>query len=173
LLDLQIEGMVQGGEATVFAYAGVILLSLVYCASGSKKLLKPHPAFGPGANYPLWFQSVSGAFEMISVVLMYYDRPLALLASCMFLGGVLFTQLLPNGPLAKSGPKALIPVVICGSATVYLLLNSSKNVPNQTFDGFNGLLGLTPNKFLFVGGTALGFLTGAILKASNAGTSPD
>ena len=157
-----------------WAWASVILLSLVYTASGAKKLLKPHPAFGPGANYPGWFQQTAGLFEVVSVGLFYFDRQAALLMSSVFLGGVYFTQTLPNGPLAKAGPKALIPVAICSSATLYLLFQDSRGVPSQALDGLKqSVLGADPNKLIYLGGLGFGFISGAVLRAMNAGTRPE
>jgi hypothetical protein len=127
-----------------------------------------------GATYPGWFKVVAGGFELVAVALMYIDRPLALLASSIFLGGVAQVQTLPNGPLAKSGVKALIPVSICSAATVYLLFNSSRGVPLKGFDGTaSAILGSTPSIFVFLGGVAAGFVAGVALKAMNAGTSPE
>lgn len=70
-----------------------------------------HPAFGSGPDnlYPAWFLPIAVATEMATVLALWRDPPLGYALACTFIGGVAYTQSLPNGPMAKVGLKALIP----------------------------------------------------------------
>ena len=140
------------------AYVGAPwMLGFIYSISAAKKIFSRHPLFGAGALYPQWFAPVAGVTEFATVGLLHFDRPLALLGSCVFLGGVLHTNAHPKGPVARHGALALLPAALCGGLTALLLL-----APGASTSAMAPQLGTLP-LWLYGGAVAVGFLTGTAL----------
>ena len=62
-----------------------------------------HFLMGPGKLYPGWLLPIALATELATLVLLWVDRPLGVLGSAAFLGGVCHANFSPGGPLALAG----------------------------------------------------------------------
>ena len=60
---------------------------------------KGHFLMGPGKLYPGWLLHAALVTELATLVLLWKDRPLGVLGSAAFLGGVCHANLSPGGPL--------------------------------------------------------------------------
>eukprot|EP01065_Artemidia_motanka_P000205 TRINITY_DN1007_c0_g1_i3.p2 TRINITY_DN1007_c0_g1~~TRINITY_DN1007_c0_g1_i3.p2 ORF type:complete len:158 (+),score=39.31 TRINITY_DN1007_c0_g1_i3:53-526(+) len=100
-------------------------LSVVITASATMKLVKgtDHEMFGPGKLFPGWFGPVAAVQEYLTVLLLWKDRPLGLVGLAGFVGGVLYTMSLEDGPARQKGPQTLAPVMLV-SALMLVVANS-------------------------------------------------
>lgn len=146
------------------------VLGLVFTASalGKVKALvtgSAHDLMGEGKPYPGFLLPVAVVHELVTVFAIYGDMPLALFLSCGFLGGVTHAQLLPNGPYAKAGPKALIPLLLAAGLTGWLLIrNHSARAPG-TPKYSASILGKMQQPWVYVTATFAGLSSGAVLHA--------
>ena len=81
---------------------------------------KGHFLMGPGKVYPGWLLPAALVTELATLVLLWVDRPLGVLGSAAFLGGVCHANFSPGGPLALVGPKALLPLIVAVGSTMAL-----------------------------------------------------
>eukprot|EP01065_Artemidia_motanka_P000204 TRINITY_DN1007_c0_g1_i2.p1 TRINITY_DN1007_c0_g1~~TRINITY_DN1007_c0_g1_i2.p1 ORF type:complete len:179 (+),score=60.33 TRINITY_DN1007_c0_g1_i2:61-537(+) len=103
----------------------VAVLSVMLTASATMKLVKgtDHEMFGPGKLFPGWFGPVAAVQEYLTVLLLWKDRPLGLVGLAGFVGGVLYTMSLEDGPARQKGPQTLAPVMLV-SALMLVVANS-------------------------------------------------
>lgn len=106
------------------------LHALVFAASAVRKAkdlqsAEGHFLMGVGKLYPGWMLPIAFAHESTILGLLYVDRPMAMVASAAFIGGICHAQSTPIGPWAKLGPKLLIPVAIVILTTVALALTAA------------------------------------------------
>ena len=81
---------------------------------------KGHFLMGPGKLYPGWLLPAALVTELATLVLLWVDRPLGVLGSAAFLGGVCHASFSPGGPLALVGPMALLPLIVTVGSTIAL-----------------------------------------------------
>ena len=101
-----------------------IISTAVFTLSAMRKvhdlLGNGHFLMGPGKLYPGWLLPIALATELATLVLLWVDRPLGVLGSAAFLGGVCHANFSPGGPLALAGRKALLPLILVAGSTMAL-----------------------------------------------------
>jgi hypothetical protein len=127
-----------------------------------------HPAFGPGKCYPSALLPGVVVLETATIALLLTgDVEAGLLGSAAMLGGVLYTQVLPVGPFAKMGAKALLPMLLAGGLHLRVALTASR-APFKS-----ALLGVAVPRWAAAGAAVASALFGAAMHAANAGGGKD
>jgi hypothetical protein len=124
-------------EGNAYVMAARVAMGLMYAGSSAQKLLPggEHPLMGgTGKLYPGWFLPVAAALHELAIVALLArgeDGP-AVLGSCLFIGGLIYTNLDPFcGAIWKKGRKAAMPSCMVATVTM-TIYRDIPHPPNES-----------------------------------------
>ena len=149
--------------------AALVVSTLIFTLSAVRKardLISPtgHALMGSGKLYPGWLLPLALVHEIAMLLLLHLERPLGIVLTFAFIGGIIHAQASPGGPYEKAGRKALIPLaIVVGSAIALSLTYSPASVAAGSFSQRYYLDKIGPAGMLETGAAAVigGFAFGA------------